>query len=109
MTPSLPPAAFYILLTLAEGDKHGYAIMQEVNKLAEGELRMGPATLYTNVQRLLAAGFIKEAEAPEAGESDSRRRYYRLRRHGKAALEQELERMRKVLRRAQKLSLALKV
>ncbi len=102
----LPPAAFYILFALADGDKHGYAIMQEALKLSDGRFRMGPATLYTNVQRLLAADLIREVAA--SGEKDERRRYYRLARPGKAALEQELERMRNVLRRAQGLSLALK-
>jgi DNA-binding PadR family transcriptional regulator len=69
---------------------------------------MGPATLYTNVQRLLSADLIREV-AGGPNEAEARRRYYRLGRQGKAALEQELQRMRKVLRRAQSLSLALKV
>ncbi len=104
----LPPAAFYILFALADGDKHGYAIMQETVKLSGGKFRMGPATLYTNVQRLLAADLIREVSAGGSGEQDARRRYYRLGRQGKAALEEELERMRMLLRRAQKLSLAVK-
>src|SRR5215470_2547987 len=105
----MPPAMFYILFSLADGDKHGYAIMQETLKLSEGTFRMGPATLYTNVQRLLAADLIREVAGQGSGEGEARRRYYRLGRQGKAALEQELQRMRKVLRRAQSLSLALKV
>src|SRR5262249_53112686 len=105
----MPPAMFYILFSLADGDKHGYAMMQEISKLSEGKFRMGPATLYTNVQRLLAADLIREVVAPDAGEMEARRRYYRLGRQGKTALEQELQRMRKVLRRAQNLSLSLKL
>jgi len=104
----LAPAAFYILLVLADGDKHGYAIMQETLKLSDGNFRMGPATLYTNVQRLLAADLIREVAAGSV-ETDGRRRFYRLSRLGRSALEQELERMRKVLRQAQKLSPALKL
>ena len=108
-TLPMPPAMFYILFSLADGDKHGYAIMQETLKLSEGAFRMGPATLYTNVQRLLAADLIKEVDGQGSGEAEARRRYYRLGKQGKAALEQELQRMRKVLRRAQHMSLALKV
>lgn len=104
----LTSAVFYILLALADGDKHGYAIMQETVKLSEGEFRMGPATLYTNIQRLLTASLIKEVVAGGPEEVDARRRYYRLTKQGKALLEQELERMRKILRRAQKFSLAPK-
>src|SRR2546423_14625614 len=104
----LAPATFYILFALADGDKHGYAIMQESLRLSDGKFRMGPATLYTNVQRLLAADMIKEVSGNVSAERDARRRYYRLGRQGKAALEEELQRMRKVLHRAQNLSLALK-
>jgi DNA-binding PadR family transcriptional regulator len=108
-TAPMPPAMFYILFALADGEKHGYAIMHETLDLSEGTFRMGPATLYTNVQRLLAADLIKEVESRDSGDAEPRRRYYRLSRQGKAALEQELQRMRKVLRRAQSLSLALKL
>ena len=101
----LTPAVFYILFALADGDRHGYAIMQETVKLSEGEFRMGPATLYTNIQRLLAAGLIKEVSGG-SGEQDARRRNYRLTRQGRSQMEQELERMRKLLRRAQGSSLA---
>jgi DNA-binding PadR family transcriptional regulator len=101
---ALTPAIFYILLSLADGDKHGYAIMQEALKLSEGDFRMGPATLYTNIQRLLAADFIKEVSGGGSRESDGRRRYYRLSRPGRVAMEQELERMRKALRQAKNFS-----
>ena len=107
-TIPLTPAVFYILFALSGGDKHGYAIMQETVRLSEGDFRMGPATLYTNIQRLLASGLIKEAPAGGPGEQDARRRCYRLTRQGTVALEQELERMRKVLRRAHSFLLAPK-
>ena len=103
----LTPAVFYILLSLADGDKHGYAIMQDAIKLSDGEFRMGPATLYSNIQRLLAADLIKEVSG-DSREPDARRRYYRLSRQGRAVMEQELERMRKALRRAQSFSLVPK-
>src|SRR5215475_901368 len=95
LTLPMPPAMFYILFALADGDKHGYAIMQETLKLSEGSVRMGPATLYTNVQRLLASDLIKEVAGQGSGETEARRRYYRLGKQGKAALEKELQRMRK--------------
>ena len=102
---ALTPAVFYILLSLADDDKHGYAIMQDTVKLSEGEFRMGPATLYTNIQRLLETGIIKEVSAGDSRDPDARRRYYRLTRQGRVLMEQELERMRKALRRAQNFSL----
>lgn len=101
----LTPAAFYILFALADSDKHGYAIMQEIGRRSEGGFHMGPATLYTNIQRLQAGGLIKEVSADS---EDARRRIYRLTRQGKAAMEGELERMRKVLRQAQSFSLVPK-
>lgn len=102
----LAPAAFYILFALCEGEKHGYAIMQDVQKLSEGKFRMGPATLYTNIQRLLQEGFIDLVDPPEGDtEADSRRRYYRLGKSGRQALHQELERMRSVLQRSKRLVL----
>jgi DNA-binding PadR family transcriptional regulator len=104
----LTPAVFYILFALADGDRHGYAIMQEIVKLSDGEFRMGPATLYTNIQRLLAAGLIKEVSGSGSEEQDARRRYYRLTRQGRTGVEQELERMRNVLRRARSFSLVPK-
>jgi DNA-binding PadR family transcriptional regulator len=94
------PAVFYILFALADGDKHGYAIMQETVKLSDGGFRMGPATLYTNIQRLQACGLIKEAPGGGPEGQDARRRCYRLTSQGRTAMELELERMRKVLRRA---------
>ena len=92
----LTPAMFHVLLSLADGEKHGYAIMQETLKLSEGEFRIGPATLYTNIQRLLAADVIKEVSGSDA-EPDARRRYYRLCRSGRTLIELELERMRKAV------------
>ena len=100
---TLPPAAFFILFALAGGDKHGYAIMQETRELSDGKFPLGPATLYTNIQRLLESRWIREVAAP--AEADSRRRYYRLTREGKSALNLELERMESMVRKSKAMRL----
>jgi len=95
----LTPAVFYVLFALADGEKHGYAIMQETSALSHGKFRMGPGTLYTTLQRLLNFGLIEEVEGDRSVE-DSRRRYYRLTGTGKSLLEAELGRMDSVVRLA---------
>src|ERR1039457_4600557 len=99
----LPPATFFILFALATGDKHGYAIMQEARKLSDNRFQMGPATLYTTVQRLLDSKWIAEVPGPE--DSDPRRRYYRLTKQGKSALHREMERMETLVRKSKALRL----
>jgi DNA-binding PadR family transcriptional regulator len=99
----LPPAAFFILFALSGGDKHGYAIMQETRELSEGKFAIGPATLYTTIQRLLESRWIREAPAP-AG-ADSRRRYYRLTREGNSVLNEELGRMESMVRKSKAMRL----
>src|SRR5688500_10492598 len=75
----LPSAAFHILIALAEGDRHGYAIMQDVAAGTRGRLKLNPGTLYTTIRRLLEHGLILELdERPDPEEDDERRRYYRL-------------------------------
>src|SRR5579862_9046900 len=105
MEPDQPlaPAAFYILFALATGDKHGYAIMQEARELSNNSVQIGPATLYTTIQRLLDSDRIREVEGPEDG--DSRRRYYRLTPGGKAVLKSELGRMEAMVRKSKALRL----
>src|SRR6266851_5162917 len=92
----LPPAAFLILFALASGDKHGYAIMRETRTISEGGFEIGPATLYTTIQRLLESRWIEEVEGPKT--SDSRRRYYSLTKQGNLALRAELRRMEAMVR-----------
>jgi DNA-binding PadR family transcriptional regulator len=97
----LTPAVFFILFALADGDKHGYAIMQETTKLSEGRFRMGPGTLYTTIQRLLELCLIEEVwDMNDGDKRESRRRYYRLTRQGRALLDLEINRMGAVLRLA---------
>jgi DNA-binding PadR family transcriptional regulator len=99
----LTPAVFFVLFALADGDKHGYAIMQETAKLSKREFCMGPGTLYTTLQRLLELGLIVEVEATgTANQRDSRRRYYRLNGEGKLLLETDLSRLDSVVRLARR-------
>lgn len=100
----LTPAVFYILFALADGEKHGYAIMKEVENVSGGQFTMGPGTLYTTVQRLLELGLIEETST--LSDSERRRRCYRLSRMGRRALEAELNRMEWLVRCAQRRKLA---
>jgi DNA-binding PadR family transcriptional regulator len=101
--PPTPRPALLILLALADGDKHGYAIMREARELSEGQLNLGPATLYTTIQRLLESGWIVEVASPK--DSDARRRYYGLTRQGKSALAAELAQMETLLKKSKALRL----
>jgi DNA-binding PadR family transcriptional regulator len=98
----LTPAVFHILLALADGEKHGYAIMKQVDKDGGGFLRMGPGTLYGSLQRMAAAGFVKELEQAD----DERRRYYCLTGTGQRALDGELARLRQALTAARRKGLS---
>jgi DNA-binding PadR family transcriptional regulator len=98
----LTPAVFHILFALAGGEKHGYAIMKEVESVSGGLFTMGPGTLYTTVQRLLELGLIEETSS----DSERRRRCYRLSKMGRKALEAELNRMERLVSRAQRRKLA---
>jgi DNA-binding PadR family transcriptional regulator len=90
----LTPAAFHILLALADGEKHGYAIMKEAEETTAGSMRLGPGTLYGAIKRLLKAGLIIESdERPDPALDDSRRRYYALTQFGRRVLTAEAERM----------------
>jgi DNA-binding PadR family transcriptional regulator len=75
----LTPAVFHIMLALADGESHGYGIMQEVDAMTAGQLRIGPGTLYRSIQRMAVDGYIEELPLRLDSESDDeRRRYYRL-------------------------------
>lgn len=90
----LTPAIAHILLALADQDRHGYAIMQEVERITGGSARMGPGTLYGTIKRMMASGFLEEAdERPDPDLDDERRRYYRATDLGRAVLAAETARM----------------
>jgi DNA-binding PadR family transcriptional regulator len=91
-------ATLHILLALSEGKRHGYAIAEEVTELSGGRVRLGPASLYGNLQRLLDAGWIQEVDAPR--NVDERRRYYQLTHPGRMAIDEEIKQMEAILRKA---------
>jgi DNA-binding PadR family transcriptional regulator len=98
---SLSPPEFHILLALADGEKHGYAIMQEVQKRSEGRTRLGPGTLYGAIKRMLGGGLIEEAEErPDPQLDYRRRRYYRLTDAGRRLAVAEAERLADLVRAA---------
>lgn len=97
----LTPAVFHILIALADGETHGYAIMQEVSRRSGGSVRLGPGTLYGAISRLLADGLIEESEErPDPEMDDTRRRYYRLTNFGARVLAAETERLAGLVRAA---------
>jgi len=95
----LAPARLHILLALAGEDLHGYGIMQEVSRQTEGRYRLGPGTLYDNLQRLMNQGLVEEAGNGPRNQN-SRRRYYRLSALGRGVLAAEIARLEGVVRDA---------
>ena len=90
---------FHIMLCLAGGEQHGYAIMQEVLDRTTGRVRLWPATLYGSIKRLIEAGLIEETDLRPAPEmDDARRRYYRLTPLGSRVLDAECERLQELVR-----------
>jgi len=101
LSPFLPlsPATLHILLALAGEDRHGYGIMQEVARQSDGQYKLGPGTLYDNLQKLMNQTMVEEAPPPTQND-DSRRRYYRLTRFGRAVLTADVTRLEGVVRQA---------
>jgi DNA-binding PadR family transcriptional regulator len=90
----IKPAIFQILLALADGESHGYGIMQDVGRITNGETRLGPGTLYRSLQRMLVEGLIEELGLADHDESDEdRRRYYRLTDKGRDVAKREAQRL----------------
>lgn len=90
----LPVSQLHILMALVTGDKHGYAIMRDVQDFTDGAVTMGPGTLYGAVKQMLRAGLIEESdERPDPALDDQRRRYYRLTDVGSWILDAEVARM----------------
>ena len=97
----LPPVTFQILMALADGDRHGYAIIQDVAERSEGALRLGAGTLYRSIHRMLEQGLIIESNRrPARALDDERRRYYRLTPFGTAVARAETRRMTQLVRLA---------
>jgi DNA-binding PadR family transcriptional regulator len=94
----LTPAVFHVLLALAGGERHGYAIMQDVAQSTDGQIKMGPGTLYGTVKRLLEAQLIEESdERPDPSLDDERRRYYRLTAVGEEVVRAEARRYAQIV------------
>ena len=95
----LPSAAFHILLSLADEDLHGYAIMRLIKEQTNGRMRLGPGTLYSSIQALLEEGFVEEVEAKTGHEPGlERRRYYHLTEAGRKLAQAEASRLADLLR-----------
>lgn len=96
----MDPKAFHILVSLAPGPMHGYAIRQEVERRTGGDVRLWPATLYGTLSGLASGGLIEETESPGGADDDPRRRYYALTGEGRAVLGAEAARLEKLVRLA---------
>jgi DNA-binding PadR family transcriptional regulator len=98
----LTPAVFHILLALADTERHGYGIMQEIALRTDGKVRMGPGTLYGSIKRMLAEGLLEElGERPDPALDDERRRYYRLTGFGLRVAQAEAQRLAQLVHVAQ--------
>jgi DNA-binding PadR family transcriptional regulator len=98
MDTALTPAMFQVLLALGDGEKHGYAILKEVEEQTDGHVRLSTGTLYAIIKRLLIEGVIQECRhRPPVEEDDQRRRYYRLSSSGRQVAMEEAERMERLI------------
>ena len=89
----LPQAQFHVLVALTEGDRHGYAVMQAVEESSGGIVKMGPATLYGTLRKLVDQGLAEEVPGPPSADDDQRRRYYRLTGLGRRVCAAEADRL----------------
>lgn len=98
----MTPAVLNVLLALADEERHGYGIMQEVEARTEGETRLGPGTLYGSIKRMLADGLIEESdERPDPEVDDQRRRYYRITDFGRRVAGAEANRLARLVSAAE--------
>jgi len=103
----LPLATFHILVALAEGDRHGYAVIQEVAARTGGKVRLSAGTLYRSIQRMVEDGLLVEVrERPTPEDDDERRRYYRITPFGDAVARAEARRLSELVRLARDVGLA---
>ena len=97
----LTPAALNILLALADEERHGYGIMQEVRRRTGGRVRLGPGTLYGSIKRMLEGGWIQESDnRPDPDLDDERRRYYRITEFGQHVASAEVDRLEDLVKAA---------
>jgi DNA-binding PadR family transcriptional regulator len=96
----LPPATFHILLALTDEERHGYAIIQDIQARTGGELRMSAGTLYRSIARMVEQGIIAETTRRRTLADDERRRYYRLTPFGTAVARAEMRRLSRLIRLA---------
>jgi len=97
----LPPAVFHILIALADRDRHGYSIMQDVAARTNGKVQLSAGTLYSSIRRMLEQGLIEELrESPDPSSTDERRRYYALTRFGRRVAAAEVERLNALVQQA---------
>ena len=102
----LPPATLHILLAVAETDRHGYAIMQDVAARTDGALKLSPGTLYGSIRRMLEEGLIDElSDRQRPDDDDERRRYYRITAFGRSVAQAEAARLTTLLRQARAVGL----
>ena len=97
----LPPVTFHILVAIADEDRHGYAIMQDIAQRTDGTIKLGAGTLYRSIQRMLEQGLVAEISTRPAPEmDDERRRYYRITPFGRAVAKAEARRLTQMLKLA---------
>jgi len=103
----LPPATFHILLALADDDRHGYAIIQDIAARTNGELKLSAGTLYRSIQRMLEQGLLIEPRnRPSPEEDDERRRYYRITPEGREVAKAEARRLTQLVKFAREIGFA---
>src|ERR1700722_2787292 len=101
--PPFPAATFHILMSIAEEDRHGYAIIQDVAARTNGELKLSAGTLYRSIQRMLEQGLLIETrDRPSPEDDDERRRYYRITPFGTAVAKAEARRLMQLVKLARK-------
>jgi DNA-binding PadR family transcriptional regulator len=97
---TLTTAVVHVLLALGGGERHGYGILKDVLAQSDGNVKLGPGTIYGTLQRLMELGWVEESDGPAGANADDdpRRRYYRLTREGRTALKAEIERLEGIVR-----------
>jgi DNA-binding PadR family transcriptional regulator len=93
----LTPLSYHVLLALVEGERHGYAILRDIEERAAGAMRPGTGTLYAAIQRLVDEGALEESTSRRAADDDARRRYYRLSTFGRTLARAETLRLARLL------------